>query len=90
MMRPVHFSDDFKRDAVAQITKRGYPVAEVSKQHGVSEQTIYTWRKRFGAMSADEVKRLRQLEAENARLKKMLAERDLQIDVMQEIAAKKW
>lgn len=66
------------------------PVAEVSKKHGVSEQTIYTWRKRFGAMNADEVKRLRQLEAENARLKKMLAERDLEIDVMKEIAGKKW
>lgn len=57
------------------------PIAEVSKKHGVSEQTIYTWRKRFGAMNSDEVKRLRQLEAENARLKKMLAERDLEIDV---------
>ena len=66
------------------------PVAEVSKKHGVSEQTIYTWRKRFGVMSSDEVKRLRQLEAENARLKKMLAERDLEIDVMKEITAKKW
>jgi putative transposase len=66
------------------------PVVEVSKKHGVSEQTIYTWRKRFGAMNSDEVKRLRQLEAENARLKKMLAERDLEIDVMKEITAKKW
>lgn len=66
------------------------PVAEVSKKHGVNEQTIYTWRKRFGAMNPDEVKRPRQLEAENARLKKMLAERDLEIDVMKEIAAKKW
>ena len=65
------------------------PVAEVSKKHGVSEQTIYTWRKRFGVMSSDEVKRLRQLEAENARLKKMLAERDLEIDVMKEITAEK-
>lgn len=66
------------------------PVAEVSKKHGVCEQTIYTWRKRFGAMNSDEVKRLRQLESENARLKKMLAERDLEIDVMKEITAKKW
>jgi putative transposase len=65
-------------------------VAEVSKKRGVSEQTIYAWRKRFGAMNADEVKRLRQLEVENARLKKMLAERDLEIDVMKEIASKKW
>lgn len=65
-------------------------VAETAKKHGVSEQSIYAWRKRFGTMDANEVKRLRQLEQENARLKKMLAERDLEIDVMKEIAAKKW
>ncbi len=65
-------------------------VAEVAKKHGISEQTIYTWRKRFGAMDANEVKRLRTLEQENARLKKILAERDLEIEVMKEIAAKKW
>ena len=66
------------------------PVAEVAKKHGISEQTIYTWRKRYGVMDADEVKRLRQMEQENARLKKLLAERDLEIEVMKEIAAKKW
>jgi putative transposase len=66
------------------------PVAEVAKKHGVSEQTIYVWRKRFGAMTADETKRLRALELENGRLKKMVAERDLAIEVMKEIAAKKW
>lgn len=66
------------------------PVPEVAKKHGVSEQTIYSWRKRFGAMDANEVKHLRQLEQENARLKKLLAERDLEIEVMKEIAAKKW
>ena len=66
------------------------PVGEVAKKHGVSEQSIYTWRKRFGAMDANEVKRLRELEHENARLKKLLAERDLELDVMKEIATKKW
>lgn len=66
------------------------PIGEVAKRHGVSEQSIYTWRKRFGAMDANEVKRLRELEHENARLKKLLAERDLELDVMKEIATKKW
>ena len=66
------------------------PVGEVAKKHGVSEQSIYTWRKRFGAMDANEVKRLRELEQENTRLKKLVAERDLELDVMKEIAAKKW
>ncbi len=66
------------------------PVAEVSKKHGISEQTIYNWRQHFGGMDAADVKRLKQLEQENARLKKMLAERDLELDVMKEINAKKW
>lgn len=65
-------------------------VAEVAKKHGVSEQSIYTWRKRFGALEAADLKRLRQLEQENARLKKIVADRDLEIEVMKEIAAKKW
>lgn len=65
-------------------------VAVVAKANGVSEQTLYNWRKQYGGMAVDEVRRLRQLEQENARLKKLLAERDLEIEVMKEIAAKKW
>jgi putative transposase len=64
------------------------PVAEVAKKHGVSEATIYAWRKRFGTLEAVDVKRLRALEAENAKLKKLVAERDLEIEVMKEVAAK--
>jgi transposase-like protein len=66
------------------------PVAQVAKKHGISEQTIYGWRKRFGKLEAVDVKRLRQLEQENAKLKKLVAERDLEIDVMKEVARKKW
>jgi putative transposase len=66
------------------------PVAEVAKKHGVSDATIYAWRKRFGALEAVDVKRLRALEQENAKLKKLVAERDLEIEVMREVAAKKW
>jgi putative transposase len=65
-------------------------VVEVAKRHGVSEPSIYAWRKSFGDMSTDDVRRLRALEQGNNRLKKILAERDLQIEVMKEIAAKKW
>ena len=66
------------------------PVAEVAKKHGISDVTIYAWRKRFGKLEAVDVKRLRQIEGENARLKKLLAERDLEIEVMKEVAAKNW
>jgi len=65
-------------------------VAEVAKRHGVSEATIYAWRKKFGSMETDEVKRLKALEAENARLRKLLVDRELEIDVMKEINSKKW
>ncbi len=65
-------------------------VAEVAKKNGVSEKSLYTWRRRFAGMEAVDVKRLRSLEVENGRLKKMVADRDLEIEVMKEIAAKKW
>ena len=66
------------------------PVSEVAKKHGVSDVTIYAWRKRFGQLEAVDVKRLRALEAENARLKKVLAERVMDIEILKEVAAKKW
>lgn len=66
------------------------PVAEVAKKHGISDVTIYAWRKRFGKLESVDVKRLRQLEQENHRLKKLLAERDLDIEILKEVNAKKW
>jgi putative transposase len=66
------------------------PVPEVARRHKVSEQTIYTWRKRFGTLEPVDVKRLRQLEIENAKLKKLVAERDLEIETMKEIHRRKW
>jgi putative transposase len=66
------------------------PVAEVAKKHGISDVTIYAWRKRFGELEVVDVKRLRALEAENARLKKVLAERVMDIEILKEVAAKKW
>ncbi len=60
-------------------------VAEVCKQHGICEQTWYRWKKKFGQMDVPDVRRLRELEKENSRLKRLVAERDLEIDAMQEI-----
>ena len=65
-------------------------VAEASKRYGVSEGSIYVWRRRFADMTVNEIRQLRALESENSRLKKLLAERDLEIEIMKEIAAKKW
>jgi putative transposase len=65
-------------------------IAAVAKRNGVSEASIYGWQKRFGSMEANDVKLLKELQIENGRLKKLLAERDLAIEVMKEINAKKW
>ena len=69
----------FSEEQIVKILREAdeAPVSEVAKKHGVSDVTIYAWRKRFGKLEAVDVKRLRQIETENARLKKLLAERDL-------------
>ena len=82
----------FTEDQMVRILREAdtKPVAEVAKAHAVSEQTIYTWRKRYGGLDVTDVRHLKQLEQENARLKKLLAERDLEIEVLKEVSRKKW
>lgn len=82
----------FRDDQIVRILRETDQdsVAEVAKRHGVSQPTIYAWRKKFGQLDTDEVKRLKGLEQENARLRKLLVDRDLEIEVMKEINAKKW
>ena len=87
-MKKTRFSEEQMVKILREADKA--PVSEVAKKHGVSDVTIYAWRKRFGQLEAVDVKRLRALEAENARLKKMLAERVMDIEILKEVAAKKW
>lgn len=85
-----------KRFAVEQIVsilkqaELGMPVADIIRQVGVSEQTFYRWKKQYAGMQSDQVKELRQLQEENARLKKLVAELSLDKAILQDVATKKW
>ena len=82
----------FKPEQIIQILHeaecRTSTIGELCRNHGVSEQSFYRWRNKYGQMSVSEARRLRELEKENARLKRLLAERDVEIDVMKEILEK--
>jgi putative transposase len=65
-------------------------IADLCREKGISANTFYVWKRKFGALQTRDVKRLRELERENARLKRLLAERDLDIDILREVASKNW
>jgi putative transposase len=85
-----------KRFAVEQIVsilkqaELGMPVADSIRQVGISEQTFYRWKKQYAGLQSDQVKELRQLQEENARLKKLVAELSLDKAILQDVATKKW
>jgi putative transposase len=87
-MKKARFSDEQIVEIVREAQAHGIP--QTAKKHQVSEQTIYIWKRKFGTMDASQVAELKKVQGENARLKKLLAERDLEIEVMKEIAAKKF
>lgn len=68
----------------------GASIAETARKHGTSEATIYIWRKKFGGMDVSDARRLRELENENARLKKIVAQQMLDNDALKDLLTKKW
>jgi len=68
----------------------GRSVAETGRQYGVAEGTIYRWRKKFGGMEISEVRRLKELEAENARLRRIVAQQAMDNDALKELLRGKW
>jgi len=83
----------FTDSQIMQILKQaevGVSAPELCREHGMSSATFYKWRAKYGGMDASMVARLKELEDENRRLKKMVAEVQLQADVLKEAMAKKW
>ncbi len=76
--------------AILKQAEAGTPVPELCREHGMSSATFYKWRAKFGGMDASLMARLKELEAENARLKKMYVEERLKAEIIQEAMAKKW
>ncbi len=68
----------------------GVPVTELCRTHGMSDATFYNWRAKYGGMDVSMMKRMKELEEENRRLKKMYAEERLKAEIIQEAMAKKW
>ena len=87
-MKRSKFSEQQSAFILRQV-EEGVPIGEVCRKVGVSEQTYYRWRKRYGGIMPSEMKRLKQLEEENMRLKKLVADLSLDKEMLQEVVRKK-
>lgn len=86
-------SSKFSESQIVAILKQqeaGVKVADICREHGISAATFYKWRSKYGGMDASLLKRVKELEQENARLKKMYADAQLESHAMKEALAKKW
>jgi putative transposase len=83
----------FTEEQIVTILKEhavGTSVVELCRRHGVSEQTIYRWKQKYGGLATSELQRLKTLEAENARLKRLVAEQALDNQMLKELLGKNW
>ena len=83
----------FSETQIIQILKEaegGLPVVELGRKYGVSEQTVYRWKSKYGGLEVSELKRLKQLEDENRRLKKIVADQALDIEMLKDVTSKNW
>ena len=76
--------------AILRQQDSGVKVADICREHGISQATFYKWRSKYGGMDASMLKRVKELEAENARLKRMYAESQMDQAILKEALSKKW
>jgi putative transposase len=88
-MKKSRFSDS-QIMAILKQAENGVPVAQLCREHGMSSATFYKWRSKYGGMDASMMARLKELEEENRRLKKMYAEERIKNEIVQEALEKKW
>ena len=76
--------------AVLQEQEQGIKVSDICRKHGISDQTFHNWKKKFGGLTLSELRRLRELEQENSRLKRLVADQALDIQILKDVNSKKW
>jgi len=84
-LKQSRFTESQIVDILAQAARGDMTARDVCNVHGVTEQTFYRWKKKYGDLGTSDVKRLRELESENARLKRMLAESALELDAIKDV-----
>lgn len=83
----------FTEEQIVSILKEqetGLKVSDICRKHGISDQTYHNWKKKYGNLSVDELRRLKELEYENSRLKRAVAELTLDVQILKDVNSKKW
>ena len=88
-MKPKRFTEE-QIIGILKQAQSGIKVAELCRQHGISDVTFYKWRSKYGGMEISDAKRLKELEVENRRLKQMLADQMLENQAIKDVLSKKW
>ena len=89
-MKESRFTEEQIINILREAERGDQTISVVCRSHAIAETPFYKWRQKFGGMEVPDARRLRELEKENSRLKRLLAERDIEIDAMKEVLSKKW